>query len=152
MRSLDAQIWKLIFKSFKPEPSICCLKKLKPGVRNRDQERGRDAGIRTHNWIIRSPGMWLFFQRKRSGWRPSHLSEPGVASLMLCVSSPELTPTFVFTLSLPQSHPWLSLVHSYICLLLTVLLGRIYHHLLTYLSQNLSFDQLVFYNLHLFYI
>lgn len=154
MRSLDAQVRQPIFKCLKPEPSICCSKKVElpesePSIRR--DGWGSEIGI--HNWIIQNPGIWLFFERKRSTLCPLFRSSLGTDSLMFCVSSPELVPTFVFTLSpSPRFNPWLSLFHSYICLLLTVLLGRIYHHLLTYLSQNLSFDQLVFYNLHLFYI
>lgn len=157
MRRLDARIWKPIFKkALNQNPASVARKGWNPQSENGIRRDGRDAGIGTRNWIIRNPGIWLFFWRKRSGSCPWRLFDLAVGPLMFCASSPELTPTFVCALfpSPPPAlcNPGLSLVHSYICLLLTVLLGRIHHHLLTYLSQNLSFDQLVFYNLHLFYI
>lgn len=153
MRGWDAQILKPILKALNQKASLWCWARLTSTVRNQSKKDRWALGIWISNWIIPNPGMWVLFEENMGYIVSVMFVLTATNSLMFCVSSPELTPAFVFTsCPSPSFNPWLSLFHSYICLLLTVLLGRIYHHLLTYLSQNLSFDQLVFYNLHLFYI
>lgn len=70
----------------------------RPGETARD---GRDAGLRVRNWIIREIPEFDYSCRE-SG--VDGASDLGARALMFCLSSPELTPTFVFTL-LPAPPP-----------------------------------------------
>lgn len=154
MRGWDAQILKPILKALNQKASLWCWERLTTPVRNWPEKDRWALGIWiwTSNWILSQPKNGILLWRehgiscvcdvcpRRRGCAGVH-EFTGINTNICFHSCPS-----------PSFNPWLSLLHSYICLLLTVLLGRIYHHSLTYLSQNLSFDQLVFYNLHLFYI